>query len=122
MDNAQIDVTNEGGENLLLAMRIAFRERKATHYATVNGTLVFYWYTPGQQIGDVIPLAAPHSVEDCAALASIWLARSAEYGPQPDHDGSNGRGWRVFNEMWGHVFGSWAAIVAVAPRWAMYGK
>lgn len=56
-----------------------------------------------------------------ADFAARWLAE-VDYGKQPDHDGDNGRGWRVYVEGWGHIDSHWGAIVAVAPRWAMYGK
>lgn len=51
-----------------------------------------------------------------------WLETAADYGRQPDHDGDNEKGWRVYNEAWGHVGSSVYAFVAVAPVWAMYGK
>ena len=39
-----------------------------------------------------------------------------------DHDGSNGPGWRVYCEDWGHVATYSAAICAVKPVWLWYGK
>lgn len=54
-------------------------------------------------------------------LVWAWLETVA-YGPQPDHDGSNGKGWRVFNEAWGHVAQERFAFCAIQPVWAMYEK
>lgn len=54
----------------------------------------------------------------CADFASRWLAE-AEYGAEPDHDGCNTRGWRVYNEK---CDGHYGAIIAVAPAWACHGK
>lgn len=50
-----------------------------------------------------------------------WLQQT-DYGEEPDHDGSNGRGWTIFNGDWGHVFHAWQGIIAIRPEWAMYGK
>jgi len=83
-------------------------------------TLVFFWSATGLPGGAaVLPFEMP--LPEAAAFAEGWL-RQAEYGPQPDHDGSNGKGWRVFNEAWGHVGGYWQALLAVQPAWAWYGK
>lgn len=46
----------------------------------------------------------------------------ADYGRQPDHDGDNEKGWRLYNETWGMVGGDHSAFAAVEPAWAMYGK
>lgn len=50
-----------------------------------------------------------------------WL-ESAEYEQEPDHDGSNIKGWRLFNEAWGQVFDDPYALVAITPEWALAGK
>lgn len=50
-----------------------------------------------------------------------WL-KEADYGSQPDTDGHNSKGWRIFNEGWGHVCGMWQAFVAIEPEWLTYGK
>lgn len=47
---------------------------------------------------------------------------SADYGPDPGHDGSNGRGFRVYNEAWARIGNCWTADFAVEPSWAWYGK
>lgn len=63
----------------------------------------------------------PLNINQSAQFIVDWLA-SLDYGRQPDHDGSNGKGWRLFTESWGHVAGHHYAIVAAQPAWAMYGK
>jgi hypothetical protein len=45
MDNAQMCITGEG-EYLRQALELAFRGRKATHWALVDGCLVFFWAPP----------------------------------------------------------------------------
>src|SRR5690349_24893058 len=55
------------------------------------------------------------SSDVCSSDLEAWLAE-ADYGPQPDHDGDNSKGWRIYNEAWGHVDNLWGAIVAIQPR------
>ena len=142
MDNRQIDVTSQGREALALAMEIIWDNApggKATHYRVMNlrrqigdgldeklvedpdgtPTMILLWHEEGNQ--ESSEMAYPHSREQATGFVRGWLG-SVEYGPEPDHDGSNGKGWRVFNEYWGHVAGYRYAIVAVQPAWAMYGK
>ena len=54
-------------------------------------------------------------------FADAWL-KDTHYGGAPDHDGDNGKGYRIFNEAWGHVCGMYEAFVGIEPAWLMYGK
>lgn len=54
-------------------------------------------------------------------MIEAWLDDTS-YGTQPDHDGDNDKGWRIYNEAWGHVAGLWQAFAAIEPVWLMYGK
>jgi hypothetical protein len=45
-----------------------------------------------------------------------------DYGDQPDHDGSNGKGFHIYNEAWNRIGNCWTADFAVEPSWAWYGK
>ena len=119
MDNFHIDITSEG--SLEPAMRIAFGAKSAVGYRVVADThmMVLYWSLSGTK--GVTSLPFKMDAKGAADFVSRWLAEQ-DYGPQPDHDGDNGKGWRLFNETWGHVGGEWQAFVAVRPCWAMYGK
>jgi hypothetical protein len=79
--------------------------------------LVLFW-TPGKDT-----VRFPFAMDSGTILPMIkgWLAEQ-DYGPEPDHDGSNGKGWRLYNESWGHIGNEWEAFVAILPAWAMYGK
>jgi hypothetical protein len=68
------------------------------------------------------PLPAPMPLSFAASLVYEWL-KTAEYPAEPDHDGSNSRGWRIYKESWGHIdeFG-WGSVCAVEPMWIEYGK
>lgn len=79
--------------------------------------LVLFWAEHDQ----MSKLPAPMTAEQVEPFVKAWLG-AADYGRQPDHDGDNGKGWRVYNEAWGHVAGSWEAFVAIEPVWLMYGK
>ena len=80
-------------------------------------TLILLWHEEQKST----PLPFPLGLEQAASFISDWLKQAA-FGGQPDHDGSNGKGWRMFTESWGHVAGHHYAIVGVQPAWAMYGK
>ncbi len=146
MDNRTIDVVSEGNEDLALALRIIWASApggKATHYKVLKlkekvtyfnkpttshytnleeskggvPTLVLLWHEEhGSQ-------AFPFGIDVHLATDFVkgWLAQ-VDYGREPDHDGDNGKGWRVFTESWGHVAGHIYTVVAVQPAWAMYGK
>lgn len=140
MDNFGLDVLAERRESFDLAMELAFRHNapggKSTHWVVAapepstqelhvadwSGrveivTLVLLWSSATG--------ATPHpyemSMSQSAEFAWGWL-QAQDYGREPDHDGSNGRGFRVFVEDWGHVMGIHYAVVGVQPAWAMYGK
>lgn len=53
-------------------------------------------------------------------FVKAWL-ESADYGNEPDHDGSNGRSWRFYCEGWGHVI-DYHGFCAIEPQYVMYGK
>ena len=57
-----------------------------------------------------------------AILVKQWLDDVAVYPEEPDHDGSNSKGWRLFNEKWGKVNDEDAAICAIEPEWLWHGK
>lgn len=151
MDNRQIDVTSEGLESLGKALELIWPSAaggKATHYIQSKfkeevsyyqnkkgltthhysklvedqkgtDTLILLWSQSGDKRDQKLPF--PLKLEDAKSFVSGWLD-SLNWGHEPDHDGSNGKGWRVFTEAWGHVAGNHYAIVAVQPAWAMYGK
>lgn len=147
MDNFRLDVTSEGDLGPVMALAFG-QDRKAVGYAVRNPRegerwaeedcqkhphlwrnwkveprphrLVFYWSIK-EGTADVVKLPFELDSIGAADFAKRWLAEQ-EYGREPDHDGDNGKGWRVYNESWGHVDGDWSAFIAVSPSWATYGK
>lgn len=131
MDNYRFDVTGDldDPEHLQTALKIASRYNSKTVGWRITefipsgkreGTfgLVFYWRGPAPKMNPFI----------CTAPLTFywpqirdWLEK-AEYPPEPNIDGTVRRGWRVFNEEWGHIKNESAAFAAVLPYWCMYGK
>lgn len=127
MDNFSFKITSEGDPEFRRALALAFNLKccaKVTHFAiTPKYGLVFFWHTPGKLPDDASAHLLPYPMhdEELINFAAGWL-RSADYGPQPNHDGDNGKGWTIYNEAWGHVMESPYAVIAIKPAWAMYGK
>jgi hypothetical protein len=130
MDNFRFDITGNG--DIDLAMQVAFsHQSKACWWRTdtVEGynkrripRLVLSWMSSESPGPEWHPFVTPVGWEEAATVVRGWLT-TADYGPRPDHDGDNGKGWRVYNDAWGHVEPyHYKAFVAVEPRWAMYGK
>jgi hypothetical protein len=151
MDNKRIDITYEGDKALESAIGLVWPHpnSRATHFFVANyklevtyhsygtdgkatstshsenlrvspdgtETLILFW----RDEGAAIPLPFPMVLSDAINFVKGWL-RTRELVDEPDHDGSNGKGWRVFTEAWGHVAGFHYAICGIQPAWAMYGK
>ena len=79
--------------------------------------LVFSWHAEEK----MYPFPSKISSQLAATFAWEWLSKQ-NYGQQPDHDGSNHKGFIVFNDAWGHFAGNHYSFVGVGPAWAMYGK
>lgn len=121
MDNFHIDVTSEGREAFSLAMQLAFdgdpiRSRKAVAFKSSKDRLVLYWTHDERDTsglapdGSSAPVKLPFAMSAAQAAEFVWgwLGGAADYGAEPDHDGSNSEGWRVFCGDWGHVDGDLA--------------
>lgn len=146
MDNRTVDIVSVGDESLELALKLIWCSApggKASHFKIVNlkektrycnqptthhytelfsdpegvPTLILMWHA------DKDAEALPYPIDFAGSLQFVkgWL-NQANYGKQPDHDGDNDKGWRVFTESWGHVAGYSYSFVAIQPVWAMYGK
>jgi len=118
MDNFQFDMTSRGTETLKKALCLFNPpSRKVSGYSTDGTKLVLYW----RQTTKAVDLPYPMTLDQAADFAAGWLDH-ADYGPEPDHDGDNEKGWRLYCESWGHVDNDPSAFAAVQPVWAMYGK
>jgi hypothetical protein len=142
MDNFSIDVVSEGRKSLELALSIAVKRHSGvTHFAVIDHlaevnefmkkdsktrkTLVLFWALDGSFKPTPSAFPCPMTGVPLNEFVWNWLEhawKSLYHGSQPDHDGDNGDGWRVFNEDWGHVADSHYGVVGIQPVWAMYGK
>lgn len=122
VDNFRFDITADRDLEAVLSLAFA-RHAKAVAWRADTyddkPRLVLAWTDAGEGWTPLLAAAGP---QQAAAMIQQWLDER-DYGPEPDHDGSNGRGFRVYNDAWGHVnpYG-WPAFVAVQPNWAWYGK
>jgi hypothetical protein len=148
MDNFGIDITAEGRASLEKALEIAFAhncpggtvshykvvkfkretryygEPKTTHHFSdlkehQDGipTLLLLWHEGQEATEHLFAM----DLAETLGFVNGWLNK-VDFGKEPDHDGSNGKGWRVFTETWGRVAGYSYTVCAVQPAWAMYGK
>lgn len=118
MDNFKIELVSEGRQKLIDAFKL-LQQSHAIGYAVTDKGMVFFWARASTP--EYTPLPFKMDLAQCAEFAWGWL-QQADYGKEPDHDGDNGKGFRLYCEDWGHVAGRWEAFVAVEPCWAMYGK
>jgi hypothetical protein len=130
MDNMHISIQSEGRAAFDLAVKLFFTskydrgepDKKVTHYIDDHDKgFILLW---SEDIHNKsIKLPVPLSWKPAADLAWEWLIQQPEsqYKQYCDHDGSNGHGFRIYNENWGHVKSHYA-LFAVEPIWAWYGK
>ncbi len=123
MDNFHIDITSVGDT----ALRYALGALLATKYARME-TIVGWKDDPEKGLilykhksDAMTPFLAALDLDALVPIISTWLAQQ-DYGREPDHDGSNSKGFRLYNEVWGRIGDDWASIGAIKPEWAWHGK
>lgn len=92
--------------------------RMTVGYRVHENAIILYW----AKSENMIPFPYEMEVKEVTQFVGGWLAKTKPNYPQPDHDGDNEQGFRIYNEGWGHVGGQWEAFIAITPIWAMYGK
>lgn len=110
MDNCKILVQSEGRRAFDWAFQLVFDKTptgKATHYLedTEKGFILF-WHEPALSVkASKLPYAA--GWKESADLVWGWLSERTdkEYREYLDHDGSNGHGFRVYNDAWSKIDG-----------------
>ncbi len=130
MDNRNISIQTEGKDAFYLAFQLFFDAHgKATHYFEhPDKGFLLLWHEDTFMLDNnrksASKLPFPMDWKAAAELAWGWLLNQPEesFRDYYDHDGSNGRGFKVYNEAWGHVAGSHYAFLGVLPVWAWYGK
>jgi len=121
MDNFSFDVTSNG--DILDALKLITRQHRTVKYWKADkNRFLLAWTKPGILPGPWTEAPFDMTYEDIAPFIMGWLKNTADYGYEPDHDGDNGKAWRLYNESWGHVGYDHAVFAAIEPVWAMYGK
>lgn len=126
-DNTRFDLEATPFQESLTIAFSTSPGNKATHYKVdekdYNGyktpRLVLAWH---EKAGEgFTAFLAPLTAETAGDHIKAWL-KEQNYGSQPDHDGDNGRSFRMYNEAWGYIDHNQYTFVAIEPRWAEYGK
>jgi hypothetical protein len=124
VDNFHFDVTCQGNEQFSKCLEMAITlsgHKNVTHYLIDDKRgLGLFWHYQDKH-DTLLKLPYPMKIPAIVQFATNWISQ-VEYPQQPDHDGDNGRGWRIYNESWGHVWDYHEGVIAIAPVWAMYGK
>lgn len=121
MDNYHFNVTSDS--QFIDWMLLCANKREAVGYKVFNRKpqlLVLYWTIPSN-INNYCPFLTPLSGSALAYTVEAWLL-GVDYETEPDQDGINTKGFRIFNEAWGHVEDERQAFMGIQPVWAMYGK
>ena len=123
MDNFRFDITSDG--NLQGWLDCCMARKLAVGWSVHNDDkglrLTFYWVAPTPLVDEYQPLPSPADSNQIAVIVKSWLD-AVNRGKRPDHDGDTGKGFRLYNEDWGHVDSRYQAFLAISPAWAMYGK
>ena len=118
-------------KQLEAAIRILLTyHRRVTHYVVGSslGGLPYLALLWGEhKIG--LPLIAPmESADAIRSQIEAWL-KTAEYGREPDHDGSNSKGFRltteipkIYDEQWRTQDWAFYTFIVIEPIWIEHGK
>ena len=128
-DNRIFNVNGEGKEMLRMTLRLVFLQEgentTAVSFVKSKKGLILLWYKDKR----ATELVTPHDADMATEIAWAYLKDNPEevehtlfWDQNQDHDGSNGLGWRVYCEDWGHVDGMSSAICAIKPAFMWYGK
>ncbi len=101
---------------------------KVTHFNTgvdINGRkfITFQWHESGKGTMFPAPMTDPEMIAD---QVITWLANT-EYGPQPDTDGHNSKGWHLSLHSPKITNGGWPSyhpydVFTIYPHWITYDK
>jgi hypothetical protein len=114
-------------------LKLVFKQRNTNRPGLCRGWkfdkkkgLVLFWWSENKEGVNVLP---DMTAEQVFPLVEAWLqsdeASTVElksWDTDSEHDGSNGPGWRVYCEDWGHVGNESCSICAITPAFMWYGK
>jgi hypothetical protein len=117
MSDTMINITSHGEKYFKKAFE--FSQYKAKGYKIKENCFILYWTESDDE--DYISFPYEMEMDQASSFIYNWLKQS-DYPQEPDHDGNNSKGWRVFNESWGNVGGDWKTFLAVMPVWIIHPK
>jgi hypothetical protein len=131
-DNRQFNINGEMDdyESFATALKLAFKQTGCTsakgYKIDPKRGMILYW-TDWQDC----PNKFPYFLDPDATANFVWAWLKSTTPPKNiemkgwdgpiDHDGSDGSGWRMFCEDWGHIETS-NAFIAIKPIVCWYGK
>ena len=127
--NSQVDVTCDKKEVFDMALAIAFINapgHKAYGFCVDKKIgLILYWF----EADKAEPLPYAMDINQAKSFVWGWLEslKDEDFSEYTFDHMSNlkldkKRGFRIFNEDWGHVNGQSYAFVAILPTYTLYGK
>lgn len=127
-----LDVATDDRESLVLAIKILLKwDRKVSHYRSgtdINSKpyLILMWHENHPM---TLPLIAPMNEADAISDQIYAWLKTQDYGREPDHDGSNHKGWRVTNrgpkvneDTYFNTDSTPYDVLCVHPHWIEYHK
>ena len=111
-----LDLAMAGAAGKKVVARSA--ERRIVDQPSSRPRLILYWHEHPKATMLPAPIT---EVDVLTGFVKSWLLW-IDYGPEPDHDGDNSRGWRVYNEQWARIGDLTYSFVAIEPTWLWHGK
>lgn len=118
----RFDITSD--RNLEDILKIAFsRHSKAAGWRVEGRRLILSWHNEQdyKNPGKWNAFLAPMEAKEIESTIIAWL-KTQDFGHEPDTDGHNRKGFRVYNETYGYVDKDAYAFVAIEPQWITYDK
>jgi hypothetical protein len=116
MDNFEFTMTGYGMVALIKALEcVDMRYSKVEGWKKTGNELCMFWAANGETTNQLIIPVKPSSM---VAMIEAWL-QAQTYPPEPDHDGSNSKGWKITTKRDAKP---WSFAFTIEPCWAMHGK
>lgn len=116
-------VSSEGYYHLNLALELALRyhtsglrDGTVSHWSYNDHKMDFGWHE--EMGGEKLPYKI--GIKSIIPLVSGWL-QTADYGPEPNIDGSCEKGWTLTNNI-PYSRGSFYVSFRITPYWCEYHK
>ena len=132
----RFDITADGTDAQDIIAHIGFRSfHTVTGYAVreagalkswegerkVENRIILFW-SNSNSAKDYVKFPQPLDVEDATQFLIYWLEMNQPAEDEPDVDGTIVKGFRVYNESWGHIENDHYAFLSLSPEWFVYGK